>query len=371
MVTLLIAGGGTGGHVFPMIAVGDAALALEPAARVVYVGTERGIEARVMRERGDDIRMLDVAPLRGAGFAGFVKGVGRAAASIPEARKLVAAVAPHVVLSLGGYAAGPVSLAARTLGVPITILEPNSVLGLANRLLTPIAMRSYVAFPETEKWLRPSTILRAGVPLRRAFTKADYTPNARVRALVLGGSQGAKALNETVPEAIALALASGIDLEVVHQTGRDRDATVRALYDARGVTDRATVTPFIDDVAAALASADIVIARAGASSCAELCAVGRPGILIPFPFAADDHQRKNAESLERAGAAVALSQKEASAPTIAAEIVRLAKDPALRARMAAQAASLGKPFAARDIAADLLAIARHRSSKDQAQKEAS
>jgi UDP-N-acetylglucosamine--N-acetylmuramyl-(pentapeptide) pyrophosphoryl-undecaprenol N-acetylglucosamine transferase len=364
VITILIAGGGTGGHVFPMIAIGDAVRAAEPSARVVYVGTARGIEARVIPERGDRLELLDIRPLRGAGLRGFASGAFHAAASLPKARSLVRDLAPGAVLSLGGYAGGPVSLAARSLGVPVTLMEPNSVLGLSNRLLAPVVVRAYTAFPEAERYLRPSVVMRAGVPLRRAFARAPYAPKPdRVDVLVLGGSQGAKALNDTVPRAIAMAIGEGAPLRVVHQTGRDRDADVRRLYDVLGLGDRAVVTPFIDDVAAALASADVVISRCGASAYAELCAVGRPSILVPYPHAADDHQLGNARSLERAGAAVALPQTEATVGRLADELRRLAADPSLRARMADAAAALGKPDAAARVAQDLLSLARPRAAR--------
>ncbi|WP_437816743.1 undecaprenyldiphospho-muramoylpentapeptide beta-N-acetylglucosaminyltransferase [Sorangium sp. So ce1078] len=361
MVTVLIAGGGTGGHVFPMVAVGDAvrAAARDEEARVVYVGTARGIEVRVMRERGDTLELLDVLPLRGGGLSGFVRGAARASRVLPEARRLVERLDARVVLSLGGYASGPVSLAARSLGVPVAILEPNSVLGLSNRLLSPIVDRAYVAFPETARALRPSTVRLFGVPLRRAFARAPYAPReGKLRVLVLGGSQGALALNDVVPRAIAQGRERGVDLDVVHQTGRDREAAVRSLYDELGLSGRARVVPFIDDVAEALAAADVVIARAGASTLAELCAVGRPSILIPYPFAADDHQLKNAQSLERASAAVAIAQADATEARLAGEIARLAAAPALRARMADAAAALAAPDAAARVAADLLELAR-------------
>jgi len=362
MVTVLIAGGGTGGHVFPMVAVGDAVRACDARAEVVYVGTARGLEAKVVPDRGDHLELMDVLPLRGGGLRGFVAGLQRAAASLPEARALVKRLAPTIVLSVGGYAAGPVSLAARMGGVPVAILEPNSVLGLANRLLAPLARRAYVAFPEVERLFRPSVVLRSGVPLRKAFARVAYTPReGALRVLVLGGSLGAKALNETVPQAVALCAKGATSLEVVHQTGRGREDEVRALYDALGVGDRATVAPFIDDVAAALAAADVVIQRSGASSVAELCAIGRPAILIPFPFAAGDHQLGNARSLERSGGAIAIPQAEATPLRIAAELERLGRDPGLRVRMAAAAAERGLPDAARRIAADLLDLARRAS----------
>lgn len=375
-MTVMIAGGGTGGHVFPMVAVGDAVRAADAGSRVVYVGTARGIEARVMKERGDDLELLDIRPLRGGGLRGFMSGAARAAASIPEARRLVAKTGASVVLSVGGYAGGPVALAARTLGVPVALLEPNSVLGLSNRLLTPLVKRAYTAFPEVERSFKSDVIVRAGVPLRGAFAAAPYAPkpDGRVSILILGGSQGAKALNEVVPRAIQIASshARSLTLDVVHQAGRDREAETRALYDELGLSASVSVVPFIHDMAGALAGADVIIGRAGASSLAEICAVGRPSILIPYPFAADDHQLRNAVSLESAGAAVAIAQADATAERVASEIDRLARDPDLRARMAEAAASRSAPDAARRVAEDLLTLARsHARAHTSAQKEAS
>jgi UDP-N-acetylglucosamine--N-acetylmuramyl-(pentapeptide) pyrophosphoryl-undecaprenol N-acetylglucosamine transferase len=202
------------------------------------------------------------------------------------------------------------------------------------------------------------------VPLRRAFAPAEYAPGVGpVSVLVLGGSQGAKGINEAMPGAIAAALRGGAEVRVRHQTGRDRDAPVRAAYADLGLGGHVEVVPFIDDVAAALAAADVVVMRAGASSLAELCAVGRASILIPFPFAADDHQTKNARSLERAGAAVAVDQRDATAERVGAEIAALAADPERRVRMARFARSLGRPEAARAVARDLLELARAERRK--------
>lgn len=360
-MTVMIAGGGTGGHVFPMLAVGQA-LGASRDVEVFYVGTERGIEVRAVPEAGGDLELLPVLPLRGGGLRGFTRGVLQAAAAVPLARRLVRRRRPDVVLSVGGYAAGPVSLAARTLGIPVAILEPNSHLGLANRMMAPLASRAYTAFPEVERHFRPSVVFRSGVPLRRAFEPTDYAVReGALQVLVLGGSLGAKGLNDALPGAIAAARAAGREVRVVHQTGKDRVAEVEERYAALDLSDAAAVVPFIDDVAAALSSADVVIQRAGASSLAELCAVGRPAILVPYPFAADQHQLKNARSLERAGAAVAIEQQDATAERLGAELLSLAADPQRRVGMAQAARGLGRPSAAQEIAEDLLTLARRRN----------
>jgi UDP-N-acetylglucosamine--N-acetylmuramyl-(pentapeptide) pyrophosphoryl-undecaprenol N-acetylglucosamine transferase len=353
--TLIFAGGGTGGHVYPMIAVADAVRALAPELRLVFVGTERGMETRVVPERGYELELMRVLPIRGGGVLGAARGVARAAALVPEARALVKKLRPSAVFSIGGYAAGPVSLAARSLGIPVALMEPNSVIGLSNRLIAPLVQRAYTAFPESEKHFKSSVILRAGVPIRQGFARAAYAANAQgLRILVLGGSQGAKALNEAVPRAVAR-IPSNFSL--VHQCGAAHEADARRLYAQLGLASRTEVVPFIADMPAALASADLVIGRAGASAVSEICAVGRPSLLIPYPFASGDHQRVNAESLVRAGAAVCLPSADATPERIAAEITALAADLARLDAMAEAAAELGRPEAAHAIALDLLGLA--------------
>jgi UDP-N-acetylglucosamine--N-acetylmuramyl-(pentapeptide) pyrophosphoryl-undecaprenol N-acetylglucosamine transferase len=353
--TLLFAGGGTGGHVYPMIAVADALRAIAPELRLVFVGTERGMETRVVPERGYELELMRVLPIRGGGVMGALKGVGRAAALVPEARALVKRLSPRAVFSIGGYAAGPVSLAARTLGIPVALMEPNSVIGLANRLIAPLVQRAYTAFPESEKHFKSSVVLRSGVPIRDGFARAPYNPRLSApRVLVLGGSQGAKSLNEAVPHALA---ESPAHVTVVHQCGAAHEAAARALYAELGLQARAQVVPFIADMPAALAAADLVIGRSGASAVSEVCAVGRPSVLIPYPYASGDHQRVNAQSLVRGGAAVCLPFAEASPLRIAAEIKALLNEPMRLSEMAERAAALGRPQAAQDIAWDLLGLA--------------
>lgn len=296
MTTLLFAGGGTGGHVFPMLAVADAVRGLMPSARLVFVGTDKGMETKLVPERGYELELVKVLPIRGGGLAGALRGIGRAAGSIPDARAIVSRIAPDAVFSIGGYAAGPVALAARTLGVPLALAEPNAEAGLANRLIAPFVQRAYIAFPESQRYFGKGITVQTGVPIRGGFEPAPYQPTpGGLKVLVIGGSQGAKSLNEAVPRALAL-LGQGVS--VVHQCGRAHEDAARALYGELGFGSRASVQPFIDDMAAALAAADIVIGRAGASAVAEICAVGRPSLLVPYPFAGD-HQKVNADSIAK------------------------------------------------------------------------
>jgi len=353
--TLLFAGGGTGGHVYPMIAVADAVREIAPELRLVFVGTERGMETRVVPERGYELELMRVLPIRGGGVPGAVRGITRAAGSLNEARALLKKLNPRAVFSIGGYAAGPVSLSARFLGIPVALMEPNSVIGLANRLIAPFVQRAYTAFPESERHFVPSLVLRAGVPIRGGFQPVAYTPElAAPRVLVLGGSQGAKSLNEAVPRALAQLSA---DVRVTHQCGAAHEAEARRLYAELGLEARVRVVPFISDMPQALANADLVIGRSGASAVSEICAIGRPSLLVPYPFASGDHQRVNAESLVRGGAALCLTSTEATPERIASEITALLADSPRLHNMAERATALGRPEAAHAIAVDLLGLA--------------
>jgi UDP-N-acetylglucosamine--N-acetylmuramyl-(pentapeptide) pyrophosphoryl-undecaprenol N-acetylglucosamine transferase len=351
--TILVAGGGTGGHVYPGLAVADALRSIADVD-VVFVGTARGLEARVIPQQGYRLELLDVRPMKGGGVARAAKGAVIAARETVRAIALVRRIRPSVVVSVGGYAAGPVSLAAAILGVKIAVLEPNSVVGFANRLLAPFAARAYVAWEETGAKFRKGRARVVGAPLRAGFAPQPYAPRAgNARVLVMGGSQGAQALNERLPAAIARAAASVATIEVVHQAGRERDAAVREAY-ARENVSHATVTEFIDDVPKEIARADLVVARAGAATVAEIAAIGRASILVPFPHAADDHQARNAESLAGVGGAVSIRQEAADAVRLASEIVRLLMDDVARKKMADAARAHGRPRAAMEIARDLL-----------------
>ncbi|HET9933267.1 MAG TPA: undecaprenyldiphospho-muramoylpentapeptide beta-N-acetylglucosaminyltransferase [Polyangiaceae bacterium] len=352
--TLVMAGGGTGGHVFPLLAVADVLRALAPSLRLVFVGTERGLERTLVPERGYELETLQVHPIRGGGFAGAANGVKSAALAVFKARSLLGRLKPRAVFSVGGYAAGPVALAAFTARIPLALLEPNADIGLANRWVAPLVSRAYVGFPEARRFFRESTVVETGVPLRAGFTSLEPRPNdGTVRILVLGGSQGAKTLNESVPR--ALARLNG-NVRVVHQCGRAHLPETEKLYAELSMHDRAVVTPFIDDVPRALADADLVIGRAGASAVSEICLVGRPSVLVPYPFAGD-HQRFNALSLEQRGAARCVLAGEATVERLERELVGLLESPERLREMGERARALGKPHAAESIARDLLELA--------------
>jgi UDP-N-acetylglucosamine--N-acetylmuramyl-(pentapeptide) pyrophosphoryl-undecaprenol N-acetylglucosamine transferase len=323
---------------------------------VVFCGTDRGVESRVVPARGWRLVKLDVVPIQGEGAAGALRGALVAARATARALALVRSLRPSAVLGVGGYASGPVTLAAAVLGVPVAVLEPNSTVGLANRIVAPFARRAYLAWREAAAPFREAARRWYGVPLRQAMRPSPYEARRSARVLVMGGSQGAAALNERMPQAAAALVRSVPWLEILHQAGRDRDAPVRAAYLEREVHG-ATVVPFIDDVARAIADADVIVARAGAGTLAEITAVGRAAVLVPFPHAADDHQGRNAEALAREGAAVCLRQDVATPDRLALEIGKLLGDDPARVAMARAARAQGRPDAARDVAGDLLSFA--------------
>lgn len=369
--TVLLAGGGTGGHVFPLVAVAEALVKLRADLRVVFVGTKRGMETRFVPSRGFELELLDVLPLRGGGPRGALRGAIRAAQLIPRSRALLRAHQPRGVFSIGGYAAGPVSLAARTMGLPLAVMEPNSVIGLANRLIAPFVDKAFLAFPEAERHFAPSAIVRSGVPLRPGFNPQNLREQTGpLRILVLGGSQGAQALNELLPEALAQVRAP---LSVVHQCGAAHSEAVEARYDALKKPEGssfAQVTPFIDDMPQALAFADLIIGRSGASAVSEIAAIGRPSLLIPYPFASGDHQRINALSLQREGAAICLGPAEATVERMASEVRRLVEHRSRLVAMAQAARRLGRPHAADDIAHDFLQLCGLEGPETGKQKQA-
>lgn len=360
---VILAGGGTGGHLFPGIAVHEELKRREPELETLFVGTARGLEAKVVPQLGARLECIDVGPLKGRTKAQLMKNLLALPHAGLEAAMIVRRFRPSLVVGVGGYAAGPMVAAAAALGIPTALLEQNAHVGLTNRLLARVVHRAYVSFEETAAIFPKGVAHVVGNPVRRSFVAAGnmarmdpsgFEMRAR-RVLVIGGSQGARVLNELVPEALARALAHGGGrggaAEVVHQTGHAMCEAVRARYAELGV--RATVTPFIDDMARAYASAALVIGRAGATSLAEICAVGRPSILVPFPFAADDHQWHNARALESRGAAIALREQGLDAEALAAPIARLLENPEQRRRMAEAARALGRPDAAAAIVDDL------------------
>jgi UDP-N-acetylglucosamine--N-acetylmuramyl-(pentapeptide) pyrophosphoryl-undecaprenol N-acetylglucosamine transferase len=327
---------------------------------VKFVGTARGIEARILPSRGEAVELLKVTPLKGQGVSARFKSLARIPTAMKEASSLMRDFEPDLVLGVGGYASGPVLLSASLSGRPTALLEQNAQVGMTNRILARFVDRAYISFEQTEEVFGKGKSRLTGNPVRHEFIEharlALADPEgfeARARTvLVLGGSQGARKLNEDVPRALAQAGMANRNLEVVHQTGESMRNDVEATYRELGI--RARVVTFIDEIARAYSNAALVVARAGATTLAELCAIGRPSILIPFPFATDDHQAKNARALEEHGASICIRESELEVEAFGALVGGLLDDPAKRRAMAHAARDHGRPDAAAAIVDDML-----------------
>lgn len=347
---VLIAGGGTGGHLFPGVALAQELRRRRPAGRILFVGTARGIETRAVPKAGFDLELLPVSGLRGTGITGAITGLGRLPIAMWGAMALVRRFKPQVAVSVGGYAAGPAVLAAKLLGVPCMVMEQNAVAGVTNRMLGRLADRVVLAMPCPDFPPKKTAVL--GNPVRADLVPVREQPyglQLPPRLLVLGGSQGARALNEAMMALAPLLVQAGLHLPIVHQTGAADAERVQAAYAAAGLRS-AQATAFIDDMASAYRAADLLLCRAGATTLAEVTVCGRPSILVPFPFAAGDHQTANAKIIAAADAGILIPQTNLSAAALMALLQDLINNPARMQTMAARARELGKPHAVQAIA---------------------
>ncbi len=360
---VMIAGGGTGGHVYPGVAVAEEILRRNPAAQVVFVGTERGLEATILPRLGYRLETITVSRLKGGGLWGRVKGLFRLPVGIFQSWRLLRRLEPQVVLGVGGYASGPALLAAWLTRRPTAIQEQNATPGMTNRFLGKLVRVVFVGFAAGAGAFKAKKTTFTGNPIRAArLADAPEAPGAAdaLRVLVFGGSQGARFLNERVPATVAaLATARGdLTITVVHQTGPAEADATRARYAELGLAERATVLPFIDDMPTAYAAADLAVCRAGALTVAELTAVGLPSLLVPFPFAADNHQEANASVLADAGAARLVRQDAWDDADVATWLAELAADRPALAAMADASRALARRDAASAIVDRLEGIAR-------------
>ncbi len=348
---VLIMAGGTGGHVFPALAL--ARLLRAENRPVVWLGTQRGIEARVVPAERIPIEWLSIGGLRGKGVVTLLAAPFKLARALWQALGVMRRHKPAVVVGLGGFVTGPGGVAAWLTRRPLIIHEQNAIAGFTNRCLAYLAQQVLEAFPQSFPGRKG--VVTIGNPVRGDIL-AVQPPSVRfatragpIRLLVMGGSQGAVRLNTIVPEAIARAAADGMMIHVTHQSGERWLEGAREAYRKANVA--AHVVPFLDNMAAAYADADLVVCRSGALTISELAAVGVGAILVPFPAAVDDHQTRNAEFLVRVGGAVLLPERELTAERLAGELTRLTHDRAGLARMAECARAAAKPNAATDLAA--------------------
>ncbi len=361
-IRVVMAGGGTGGHLYPGIAVARELLARRPDAQVSFAGTARGIESRVVPREGFPLDVIRSGGVKGKSIVDRARGALLIPLGLADGWRIVSARRPSIVIGVGGYSSGPVVLVAALRGVPTMLLEQNAVPGLTNRLLARVVKAAAVTFDSTQAFFG-ATAFVSGNPVRPEFFAAagphqesvldDQTSVTQV--LVFGGSQGAHAINVAMVEAASQLAAGGSHLRIVHQTGERDVAMVRDAYRQAGL--QASVEPFLYDMGRQLGQADVVVCRAGATTLAEITAAGKAAVLIPLPTATDDHQRKNAEALLAAGAAELLLQRDLTGPVLAARVLALAGDRERCQRMSAAARSLARPDAARVIVDRALELA--------------
>lgn len=360
---LVITGGGTGGHLFPGIAVADEVLAGFPGSEVLFIGTGREIDRRALADKPYRQAALTGSGLKGISWRGRLASLARLPVGLWQAWRLLRGFKPDLVLGVGGYVTGPVLLAAKLMGITTGIHEQNSVPGLANRLLGRFVDLVFLSLPGSEIGFPAAKTRLVGNPLRpellaaaqRVAAESDREAGQELNLLILGGSQGAHRVNQLILEALEGLAGEGMALRVVHQTGSRDLAMVTERYRQMGIKARAEA--FIADMAPVYAGADLVVSRAGATTLAELALFGKPAVLIPYPYAADDHQRLNAEIMARHGAAVVLIEAELTGPILAAGLRGLLADRERRQKMAVRARELANPDAAHEIIRESRALA--------------
>jgi UDP-N-acetylglucosamine--N-acetylmuramyl-(pentapeptide) pyrophosphoryl-undecaprenol N-acetylglucosamine transferase len=349
---VLIAGGGTGGHLFPALAVAEAFRERAPENRIVFVGSRRGLEASLVAREGYELKAIEVAALKGRGMGGKLVSLLAIPKSFWQSWRLLRSVQPGLVLGVGGYASGPVVLAAWAMGFRTAIHEQNSFPGLSNRILGRFVDRVFISFEGSgAHFPRPKTVL-TGNPVRKKLQWAkgnSYQPGEKEFTLfIFGGSQGAHRLNQAMEESLPHLGDLKGKMRIIHQTG-DRDYDyVRAFYEREGMA--AEVHRFIYDMERAYRAADLSLCRAGATTLFELMALGKAAILVPYPYAANDHQTLNAKALVDAGAALMVANGELNGKGLSRLVRELKEDPERRKRMGERAATLAQPGAAEKIA---------------------
>jgi UDP-N-acetylglucosamine--N-acetylmuramyl-(pentapeptide) pyrophosphoryl-undecaprenol N-acetylglucosamine transferase len=343
---VLIAGGGTGGHVIPALAIARE-LKSRYQAEVLFVGTARGLENKLVPQAGFGLMRVKVGALKNVNLITRTKTLFDLPRAVVDARKIIKVFGPDVVVGVGGYASGPAMAAAILMHIPTLAFEPNYVPGFANKIVGHRVSAAAVHFEQTLKYFHNAQVV--GVPVRAEFFKvAAAGANHPLTLLVFGGSQGAQAINRAMTAAAPEVLRQIPALRIIHQTGEREYNDTQAAYAEAGV--KAEVSAFIDDMPAAFAQADLLLCRSGASTVAEITAAGKPAIFVPFPRAADDHQRRNAEAIAEKGAAVLVPQAELTPEKLAQLLVELFRDPARLRQMSEKARALSHHDAAGRVA---------------------
>jgi len=349
----LMAGGGTGGHVIPALAVGKELR--RRGHQVFFVGTERGLEARLVPAEGFELKRIDIGGLNRVSLRQKVATLFRLPFATLACRKFVRQAA--AVFSMGGYVAGPPVMAALVGGVPVVVMEPNAMPGFTNRVIGRFVARALISFPETAAHFPAGKTETTGLPVREEFFHIPPRPAGGVlNILITGGSQGSRTLNRAARESWPLFRGAPYRVRIVHQSGPSGLADLQSAFAESGLEGE--IVPFITDMPAAFAQADVVVSRSGAGAVSELAAAGRPGILVPFPFAADDHQTRNAEAMERGGAARLVRDADMNGERLFATVSELRGSPGVLDRMAAAARGFAHPGSAQRAADILEEVAR-------------
>ena len=356
-IRVMVAGGGTGGHLFPGLAVAVEITKRREGARILFVTGMRKMESEIIRGAGFEQASITVEGMKGRGWRGAL-ALLKLPRSFLQCLAIMREFKPHLVFGVGGYSSGPVCISAKVLGVPSAVHEQNSYPGVTNRLLCRVVDRVFISFEESRALFRGGSLYFTGNPIREQFLEArpGDRKDPRFTILAVGGSQGARAINDALVDALVIMKDRGRDLRVIHQTGRIDYERVLARYREKGL--QGEVTAFIRDMAGAYGQADLVASRAGAGAIFELAALGKPSILIPYPFAANHHQETNAGVLVRAGGAEMILQEALRGETLADALEKYMENPAVLEDMAAAARRAAVPDAAQKITNLLLDMIR-------------
>jgi UDP-N-acetylglucosamine--N-acetylmuramyl-(pentapeptide) pyrophosphoryl-undecaprenol N-acetylglucosamine transferase len=345
MMKVLIAAGGTGGHIYPGIAVANEIMNRDADSEVLFVGTARGLEKKIVPDNGFQLSLINSAGLKNVGMIGKFKGLAVLPRSFVEARKILREFKPDVVVGAGGYVSGPVLMTAHFMGFPTLVMDSNALPGFTNRRLARFVDKAALAFEAAKPFFGRKGVV-TGNPVRSEFFDiSSREPSGVISLLIFGGSQGARAINEAMVEALPLLSDSKETLSIMHQSGENNFEVVKNGYAAAG-WEGADLRPYINNMVEAFDQSDLIICRSGATTCAEVAAAGKPAIMVPFPGAADDHQRKNAEAMAENGAVRMILQAELSGERLAREILKLTSDRDLLSKMGKAAKTMAKRDAA-------------------------
>jgi UDP-N-acetylglucosamine--N-acetylmuramyl-(pentapeptide) pyrophosphoryl-undecaprenol N-acetylglucosamine transferase len=342
---VLIAAGGTGGHIYPGIAVANEIMRRDKTSEVLFVGTSKGLETRIVPENGFQLSLISSSGLKSVGVKNLIKGVAVLPKSFVEAARLIREFRPDVAVGAGGYVSGPVLMVAKFLRIPTMLMDSNALPGFTNRRLGRFVKRAALAFEEALPFFGNTGVVTGNPVREECFEVQPRTPNGTTNVLIFGGSQGARAINNAMIESLADLSDARDRLRIIHQTGEADFDRVKNSYAEKGWAN-SDVRTYISNMVEVMGESDVVVCRAGATTCAELAAAGKPAIMIPLPTAADDHQRKNAEALRNAGAAEMIVQSELNGHLLADAIKRLAESPETISQMGTAARKLARRDAA-------------------------